>query len=231
MDRRAIEKRARAVQFEIYSNRELLFPLGIPPLLSMFEPRFVADCYGLEFELRDGLPAEDIHGFEAAGILDRRRQTIVISTRFPRVVQRFTAAHELGHYVLHQHIGNAVAHRDRPVGGPPRQGRPQVELEADYFAACLLMPRGLIESEFIKRFGSRIPLVVSEAVAFHLGVVDINPLFASQSGTAAFALAVASARRYGSVPFPSLAEHFGVSPTAMAIRLRELNLVAEYLPA
>lgn len=57
--------------------------------------------------------------------------------------QRFTAAHEIGHYVLHKHlIGDR--HEDnyllRSSGISNRQER-----EANEFAADLLMPRDLIE--------------------------------------------------------------------------------------
>ncbi|MBL0943934.1 MAG: ImmA/IrrE family metallo-endopeptidase [Hydrogenophaga sp.] len=230
MDKQSIEKAARSIQFEIYSNRDLLFPMGVPPVLSMFEPRFVAEYYGLSFELRSRLPAENTEDFEAAGLLDRRRNTIVISTAFSQAHQRFTAGHELGHYVLHGQLGLATAHRDRPLNGSPQRYRSPLEAEADHFAACLLMPRRAVEKAFVERFGTKVPLALTEAVAFHLGVVNINPLFSAQAGTAAFALVVANARRFVGRQFSgSLAEHFGVSPSAMAYRLQELQLIAEYL--
>ncbi|WPM80994.1 ImmA/IrrE family metallo-endopeptidase [Brucella pseudintermedia] len=57
--------------------------------------------------------------------------------------QRFTAAHEIGHFLLHRHlIGDR--HEDnyllRSVGISNRQ-----EQQANQFAADLLMPRNLIE--------------------------------------------------------------------------------------
>lgn len=160
-----------------------------------------------------------------------RRGTIAVPARFPYVTQRFTAAHELGHYVLHPGIGDSVVHRDRPVNGAPSAGRPPVAREAGYFAACLLMPRGLVEQEFIKRFGSRRPLALTEAVAFHLGVVDIGPHFSAQPSPLQFVLDLARAEKLDRSRFPSVTEHLEVSATAMAIKLRELDLVAEYFPA
>lgn len=62
----------------------------------------------------------------------------------PAVRQRFTAAHELGHFVLHK---EAVGHKNednyllRSDGMSNRQ-----EVEANQFAASLLMPFDLIES-------------------------------------------------------------------------------------
>lgn len=61
----------------------------------------------------------------------------------PAVRQRFTAAHELGHFVLHK---EAVGHKNednyllRSEGMSNRQ-----EAEANRFAASLLMPFDLIE--------------------------------------------------------------------------------------
>lgn len=62
----------------------------------------------------------------------------------PAVRQRFTAAHELGHFVLHK---EAVGHKNednyllRSEGMSNRQ-----EAEANKFAASLLMPFDLIEA-------------------------------------------------------------------------------------
>ena len=51
--------------------------------------------------------------------------------------KRFTIAHELGHYFLHfsENTDGLFAHREH------RKGKGKKENEADYFAACLLMPR------------------------------------------------------------------------------------------
>lgn len=60
----------------------------------------------------------------------------------PSVRQRFTAAHELGHYVLHRdNIGETLEDNYllRAEGMSSSQ-----ETEANYFAADLLMPRDLI---------------------------------------------------------------------------------------
>jgi Zn-dependent peptidase ImmA (M78 family) len=62
----------------------------------------------------------------------------------PAVRQRFTAAHELGHFILHK---EAVGHKNednyllRSEGMSNRQ-----EAEANKFAASLLMPFDLIEA-------------------------------------------------------------------------------------
>lgn len=50
---------------------------------------------------------------------------------------RFTIAHELGHYILHSRLGEKVIRLDRQVGVSDR-----VEWEANWFAASFLMPEG-----------------------------------------------------------------------------------------
>ena len=71
---------------------------------------------------------------------------IAINSTHPMTRQRFTLAHELGHYVLHRYLlGNGVtdnkAYRAVP-GGP--HSNPNItngeETEANRFAASLLMP-------------------------------------------------------------------------------------------
>lgn len=70
---------------------------------------------------------------------------ILVDQDEPAYRQRFTAAHELGHFVLHKDsIGDRVEDNYllRSEGMSNRQ-----EAEANKFAAALLMPMDLIESE------------------------------------------------------------------------------------
>src|SRR5205823_3894934 len=70
------------------------------------------------------------------------RVGIIITTRRDLHLQRFTAAHELGHFLL-EHEGSL----DRELGYPskPRNRVPQ-EIEADAFASEFLMPAWLCHS-------------------------------------------------------------------------------------
>ena len=228
MNRAAIEREARKLQYEVWTKRGLLWSTE-PPVLAMFEPRVVARCLDLEFELRDGMEAEAGRrsGFEAAGALDRRRGVLAVSSRYAYPTQRFTAAHEIGHYVLHPWIGDKIVHRDRAVDGGPAAGRPAFEREADYFAACLLVPLKVLEEQFIARFGTRKPLPQTETVAFHLGERDVAKLFSAPKGSLMFASLVARAQSFDTKRFPSLAAYFGMSVGAMAIRLREAGLIVD----
>lgn len=66
---------------------------------------------------------------------------------------RFTIAHELGHYVLHSQQGEV------PLVAT-RFGSTRVEWEANWFAAAFLMPQGDYRAAF-ERYGGQIPALAS----------------------------------------------------------------------
>jgi hypothetical protein len=74
---------------------------------------------------------------------------IVVNAHDHQNRQRFTVAHELGHYIYHRDlldsgVGDTVAYRAEGSGFPnPRIG-PAQETEANRFASNLLMPNRLI---------------------------------------------------------------------------------------
>ncbi len=97
-------------------------------------------------------------GQDVSGILVVNNDTGVIGVNkaHPLVRRRFTIAHELAHFVLHRAISNlfidkgfvAVFRDQRSSRGEERK-----EIQANQFAAALLMPRDLLygelqESEF-----------------------------------------------------------------------------------
>jgi Zn-dependent peptidase ImmA (M78 family) len=230
VDKVSIEKEARRLQVEIYSRAKVRYSFGVPDIPILFDPRHVADHCELFYEVRDRLDADYRGGGEAAGLWQRDRSTILVSARYPYQTQRWTAAHELGHYILHPHVGDRTLHRELPLDAP-RGSRPPLEREADYFAACLLMPRKAVITEFDARFGTKHPLALTQTVAWHLKL-DERFLFSQPPGSLLFATAVAKAQHYDRHRFNgSLAQFFGVSATAMAIRLEELGLVVPYLYA
>lgn len=64
--------------------------------------------------------------------------------------QRFTIAHELGHLALHREMITSSVHVDKNFPALMRDsksstGTEQIEIQANQFAAELLMPRALIE--------------------------------------------------------------------------------------
>lgn len=96
--------------------------------------------------------------------------------------KRFTAAHELGHYVLHRDLMQHGQHMDRLFSKNPFAPQGQIshyhEVQANRFAADILMPANLVSYRY-----QRNP--------------DLN----------------------------TVAAEFGVSPSAMQIRLKNLGLM------
>jgi Zn-dependent peptidase ImmA (M78 family) len=77
---------------------------------------------------------------------DEQHAVIGVNSSHPNVRQRFTIAHELGHFLLHQ---NDPLHVDRAVHAKFRndlskQGTDPEEIEANLFAAELLIPRMMV---------------------------------------------------------------------------------------
>jgi Zn-dependent peptidase ImmA (M78 family) len=66
-----------------------------------------------------------------------------------RTRQRFTIAHELGHFLLNRSAGLRVDREviGRVVTGRGDQATPAEELEANVFAATVLMPEELLRKE------------------------------------------------------------------------------------
>lgn len=73
---------------------------------------------------------------------------IGVNTSHPKVRQRFTIAHELGHYLLHQttnlHVDRSFLMKRTELSS---QGTDDDEIEANAFAAELLMPRDLLATD------------------------------------------------------------------------------------
>ena len=68
---------------------------------------------------------------------------IAINSKEPLVRQRFTIAHELGHYFLHPKVNTFIEFRDNKKNIE----RGIKEIEANKFAAAILMPRKFLEKD------------------------------------------------------------------------------------
>jgi len=91
---------------------------------------------------------DDISGWIELG--DDDRYLIVINQRHAPTRKRFTAAHELGHFIYHRDLlgkgtGDTRAYRAEKTPLPNAAIRPRHERQANTFAANLLMPLHLIE--------------------------------------------------------------------------------------
>ena len=91
---------------------------------------------------------------EYSGFLAVKEKTIVVNTRHALVRRRFTIAHELGHYQLHRRANaNTQAFIDRTVYFRKDDSdgvSHQMEMEANAFAAGLLMPEVLLD-EYLEK--------------------------------------------------------------------------------
>ena len=138
-------------------------------------------------------------------------------------VQLFTGAHEIGHLVLHE---DTVMHRDRAFDGSPLQApRAPAERQADRFAASFLMPQKLLRERFEFMFCCKGQLRFSDVIAYHLDPNNPDRLLYSPKESGERELALARCTRFNNQHLVSLAQQFGVSDSAMAIRLKELELV------
>ena len=193
-------------------------------IVNLFSPENVAGYLGLAYERIEEIPSGSLQ-FKTAGLLDRHNKRIVIANCFPPEQQRLTGMHEIIHWMLHADVGLTKMHRDRPIGFlPKKEDVPYFEWEATHLACLALMPEKMVKKEFAIRFGLGygVPLEFDENAAFYLAK-DIEDL--RKKGLKEKAFLLASTNSYGR-PIVPLSQQFKVSPTAMAIRLQELNLLA-----
>ena len=92
-----------------------------------------------------------------SGIAARRGELVIILAEQsePPYRKRFTIAHELGHHFLHLKSDGEVVDQEvdllREAGtGDPGVPRTRQEVEANQFAAALLMPAELVKQEWTK---------------------------------------------------------------------------------
>jgi Zn-dependent peptidase ImmA (M78 family) len=87
---------------------------------------------------------------DVSGVLVRQGSSAIIgtnSTQSPQR-QRFTIAHELGHFLLHEGITNHVdrSYRVNYRSVESSQATNVEEIEANYFAASILMPKQMLDA-------------------------------------------------------------------------------------
>jgi hypothetical protein len=130
------------------------------PVEAMIEQHFDLQLGYVDFKETYGMD-----GILGAMLVNRR--TILASDRLleSRCEGRlnFTLAHEIGHWILHRHLVGA-AHRFEAESGAifcrAADGKKPVEWQADYFAACLLMPEDWMRAAYEAAFG-KTPLVLN----------------------------------------------------------------------
>lgn len=223
---REIEAIARRLQRILWKHRSRLCSDDKISPVHVLEPSKALATLGFEVIREDSSLGDIEVGGEhlgVAGLLDRDNFQIRISPRCSGEAQRFTLAHELGHVVLHS---GSSQHRDRALDGSAPSGPLSAEeREADIFAAAFLMPEKQVRLEFARRFIT-VPFVLSDDAAVGLGDTSSPSAQRPVPRHADLDRRLASATYFHGAHFPSLAQHFQVSEAAMAIRIRELGLVA-----
>jgi Zn-dependent peptidase ImmA (M78 family) len=147
---------------------------------------------------------------------------------------RFTLAHEGGgHWRLHRPLVQAKSGQGSLFGDTPRptvvcrssQAKERVELQADLYASCLLMPRKLIMQAWRDTFGNNHPRIlrrkdriVVPGDAEEEIVTAVHAFDETRDN---------EAMEHFARPF---AEQFLVSPVAMRIRLERLGLLHREVP-
>jgi hypothetical protein len=148
---------------------------------------------------------------------------------------RFTLAHEGGgHWRLHRHLFSKDPAQTSLLGpdGPPSvicrtsQAKARIELQADLYASCVLMPRKLVFAAWDKAFPDRKQRVLQPSERIDHPFAEIAR-FASRIPGAAFTESDDQALESFAMPF---AEKFLVSPIAMRIRLEKLGLLHRTAP-
>lgn len=229
MNKIIVENTARDLHRRIWQQRAAIWPDKVSPSPSaVLDPALAAQVLDIDFQCYEELGRfGDPRGrYEVAGVLDRQARKIAISKRFSLEVMRFTGAHELGHWLLHP--GHTM-HRDRPIAGLSNEtsSRELEEREADYFAACFLMPDKLVTAAFECTFQTKAPFVFDDDSAWWLCPDDPESLLRADTESMDRALALARAESYRGVHIVPLAKQFRVSISTMAIRLKELELIRE----
>lgn len=180
-----------------------------------------------DFEL---LRLQESLRFVIAGFVDRRSNTIGVVNTYSCECQRFTLAHEIGHWLLHP---EEVKFRDAPIMALDSVSltRDPSEREANAFAAELLMPQKTVKAEFMRTFGRVLSLSRDEGIIIELATLSRisspNPKQFDQLDVNSKASLIAQISIIKGRPFLSLSERFDVSSLALGIRLKELRLIVE----
>lgn len=218
-----IEAKAVNLQRMMWQEKGRIWFGSAPPNpIEILDPTIAFRLIGYDFDLDETLGQyfNDGRQIEVAGTIDDSSQQVRISRQFPYDVRNFTAAHELGHALLHDARG---LHRDRPLDGATISREP-IEIEADKFASYFLMPEKLVKTCFKELFGTS-NFVLNEDTAFALNRGRSFNLSQDCRNPRDLSKILASTESYNGLRFVSLARQFRVSTGAMAIRLEELGLV------
>lgn len=219
-----IEAKVREVHTLLWHERARLWADKVPEdPIALLDPMIALRALGYDAQYQPGLGRLRGSGgaVEVAGLIDTRAKRVLVGEQFSSSVRAFTAAHELGHAVLHSNIG--VLHKDKPLEGGTTADDP-IETQASKFAARFLMPSKLLRARFLELFLAD-EFVLTEETAFALIGRSIEDLVRIAPSRRKVSRLLARAARYNGRAIAPLHSQFNVSYEAMAIRLEELSLV------
>ena len=195
---------------------------GLDDPVEWLNPATFAELIGLAYEVVPYIDLEDRRPKDApVGLLDLTRKHVLVSEELGLEVARYTGAHELAHFLLHQR--GFEQHFERAVD--PTRPRTHREREADQFAARFLMPKKLVRRRCLELLalpkGFEFPINVDDQTLFFL-----NPNMADldrKKLDLEFALARIG-RDVQNRHIVPLHQQFKVSTQAPAIRLQEIGV-------
>jgi Zn-dependent peptidase ImmA (M78 family) len=174
------------------------------------------------FRIVQGLPSKN----RASGMIQLSQKIIAVDPKEPVYRQRFSIAHEIGHWVLHakdfngQKIFRFLKNQER------------IETEANAFAGAFLMPSRFVYESLLKNlslianFQTEWLLKIMQALSYSQ-YKPLNKLLFAQF----FPINSASSEKKENwaknlvLLIPKMAEEFKVSKEALSVRLRILGLL------
>lgn len=115
--------------------------------LQLAPPVAIEDVVELHADLvKAQIPIPGVDGVSLNVKSTRHRPRVVVNVDNPLTRLRFTLAHELGHIIIPWHVGTIVDSIDAPDGAADN-AYIQMEMEANAFAAELLMPKAWIQDQ------------------------------------------------------------------------------------
>lgn len=147
---------------------------------------------------------------------------------------RYTAAHEVGHWRLHRELFGKDPAQGSLLDGPTppsvvcrsSQAKARIEVQADLYASCVLMPRKLIMAAWDDAFPDRKQRVLKPATPIDHSFVEFSRETYVTPARVETETDDQALDRFAT-PF---ARKFLVSPIAMRIRLERLGLLHRAVP-
>ena len=188
-----------------------------------------------------GVPQEGLEPDIFGAIWVDRREICIDQSLDPEVRPniegryRFTLGHEGGgHWRLHRAYLDTIPAQASLFESPARsavicrtsQAKERVEWQANFYASCLLMPRGLVKAAWLEKFGDGLPLIMDRSRRTGFAVI-------SDAVERQFEIDIEEWQTEQSMEdfARPMAAEFLVSPIAMRIRLENLGLLYREVPS